>query len=167
MSKLATVLLPAAVLLVACGGSSSTELFEDPIASSDLSEDAPQEEARSATVEAPDTSHDAGREVDANADADANAGADAEADADAGAAPDGGPRCYEDDDCATGICNWKTDRCAATGPVGAPCKRDLECTAGLCNWELETCTEASPSGTPCRRNKECASGVCALDRTCD
>ena len=155
-------MIPAAVLLVACGGSSSTDLFGDPLASSDLPQDTPREEgtdeARSATVE-PRAAEDPGP-VDASHDA----GADADASVDAA---DAGGRCYEDDDCATGICNWKTDRCATASPLGGPCKRDLECADGLCNWELEQCTEASPPGTLCGRNKECASGVCTLDKTCD
>ena len=89
------------------------------------------------------------------------------ADGAADAAIDGGGRCYEDDECATEICNWKTDRCATPAALDGPCKRDLECTDGLCNWELEQCSEASATGTPCRRNKECASGTCTLGKTCE
>ena len=44
MRKLATLILLAAALLVACGGSSSTDLFGDPLASSDLAQDPPREE---------------------------------------------------------------------------------------------------------------------------
>ena len=71
--------------------------------------------------------------------------------------------CSFDTECTSGdqVCNWKTDTCAAPGPLGAPCKRDLECTEGLCNWKLTECSDPAPAGTPCRRNKECASGVCS------
>lgn len=148
--------LPLALVLGACGGASSSELFAEPARAdapgTDPSVDeAPQDE------EAPDAM--TTRIGDAGSDADAST---ADATPPDGGDDAGGKSCDFDTECTGGaVCNWKTDRCATPGPLGAPCKRDLECTAKLCNWKLETCAAPGPKGTACRRNKECVSGTCA------
>ncbi len=151
--------LPLVLLLGACGGASSSELFAEPARADAPGTDPSLEEAPEQDDEAPDAMTTRTRDAGGDEDVDASL-------VDA-APPDGGSdagdrSCDFDTECTGGaVCNWKTDRCAMPGPLGAPCKRDLECTAKLCNWKLETCAAPGPKGTACRRNKECASGTCA------
>ncbi len=72
----------------------------------------------------------------------------------------GGQPCDLDDECATGLCNWKTDVCATPGDLGAPCDRDEECAAALCNWKTDVCAAPGDLGAPCDRDEECAGALC-------
>lgn len=150
--------------IAACGGASSSELFGDSpgvVTEKDASptEPAPAPAAENPAEETPPpapTPSDAGKPPK-------DAGADV---VDASLPEE--TKCSFDSDCAGDdqVCNWKTDTCAAPGPIGAPCKRDLECTNDLCNWKLTTCSDPAPAGTACRRNKECASGSCGANSIC-
>lgn len=154
MGRFAVFGLPVVLLVAACGGASSTELFTEPSAIGD----APATEPAEGDAEAPADEPDQPPSPDATTLSDAP-----DAEADAGSFE----RCSADSECEEpALCNWKIDRCAPPGPIGAPCKRDSECTGGLCNWELETCATKAPSGTACGRNKECASGACSASGTC-
>jgi hypothetical protein len=158
--------------VAACSGASATEMFAgepSPIGESNATEPEPEPEP------GPDAVPPA-RPIEQSEDASAPATKDAaakdsgqDAGQDTGKADAGGPvtKCSFDSDCqGDDVCNWKTDICAAPGPIGAACKRDVECTDGLCNWKLEKCSEPAPSGTACRRNKECASGACGASLLC-
>jgi hypothetical protein len=152
------------VVVAACGGASSSELFgeapgvvtDDP-SRTDPAPSAPSSSSPSSSPtsdEAPESPQDAGAPPTVTQDAAPDV-------VDSGPPP--AQACSFDTECTIDdeVCNWKTDTCAAAGPIGAPCKRDLECNAGLCNWKLTECSEPAPSGTGCRRNKECASGACS------
>lgn len=146
--------LPLVLLVGACGGATSSELFSEP-ASAEAPATEPSADEAPGDEDVPDAMPMKGR--------DASAGDDASSPDAAPVDDGGGGSCDLDSECTGGtVCNWKTDRCAAPGSLGAPCKRDLECTAKLCNWKLETCAAPAPKGTACRRNKECASGSCSL-----
>jgi len=145
--------LSAVLLVAACSGASSSELFSgDPVTGgSAATEPEPQDEAGSTASTPPAEKKDASPTVDAGVDASTK---DAAKEASA-------PKCSFDSECEDGeLCNWKTDTCSAPGALGAACKRDVECSDGLCNWKLETCSEPAPSGSACRRNKECVSDAC-------
>lgn len=81
------------------------------------------------------------------------------------AAPQG-PPCDLDEDCDTGICNWKTDRCASPSPVGSACGRDRECKSQVCNWKTDRCAAPGAKDAPCGRDSECLSGVCLDGDVC-
>lgn len=76
----------------------------------------------------------------------------------------GGAPCETDDECASGLCNWKIEQCSTPGDLGAPCSRDEECAGDLCNWTTDQCSAAGGSGAPCGRDEECVSGQC--NETC-
>lgn len=152
--------------IAACSGAASTELFSgEP---TNVVEPAPTEPGDSTSAAAPSSppkksTPDAAADVSAPPPSKDAGVADAKKDAEPTATA-----CTFDTDCTVDdqICNWKTDTCAAPGPLGAPCKRDLECTDGLCNWKLAECSDPASAGTPCRRNKECASGSCGANSIC-
>jgi hypothetical protein len=143
---------------VACSGSNSGNLFapqcSDPRATTCASTD-PSDPTGSGTGEAtpdgavlpgtppPPPGHDGGTKDAAPSDAD----------------PVGQP-CGRDVECATGLCNWKTEQCSSPAPNGALCDRDVECLSALCNWRLGTCADRGGNGTPCDRDSECATAVC-------
>jgi hypothetical protein len=164
------------VALAACSGASSSELFgESPRVGTDdpSSTEPPVAEPASPeddTSPAGTTPKDAGVKRDAAPDAQRDAHLDAQPDV-VVLVPDASlpEKCSFDSECTVegDVCNWKTDICAAPGPIGAPCKRDLECTNALCNWKLTMCSAPAPAGTPCRRHKECASGVCSATSLCE
>jgi hypothetical protein len=154
------------LLVAACSGATSSELFEpsgehpreqpgasgareqvEP-AATETGGDTGAVTARGGDVEPSDDA--AAPEVDASTQREAS-------DDDAGP-----PRCDEDAECSSGICNSKTDRCTAPGTLGEPCGRDLECQGKLCNTKLEACSPRLPKGGACGRNTECSSGGCRL-----
>ena len=161
-------LLGISILAIAAcsGASSSSDLFGSPpavVTERDASPTEPNAPPESAPEDPPADEPPTKPVRDASAPP-----KDASIDAPAVDAGPAGEACSFDTDCTIDdqVCNWKTDTCAAPGPLGAPCKRDLECSDGLCNWKLTECSDPAPAGTPCRRNKECASGACSANSIC-
>ena len=72
----------------------------------------------------------------------------------------GGEPCTDDDECPTGICNAKLQRCAAPGAIGDPCYDDDECESDLCNSPLEQCAVPGELGSRCYDDDECVSELC-------
>lgn len=77
-----------------------------------------------------------------------------------GSAGTGQPCDNDDDNCPTGLCNWKTGVCSTPGDIGASCQRDEECAGDLCNWVTSMCAVQAEIGTACQRDEECTSDLC-------
>lgn len=154
--------LSAVLLVAACSGASSSELFAgEPAVVIDA------DAATEPVDERPDDRVDASTDEDVTTTKDATTTTTKDASPKDAAKEAAAEECFLDTECKSGdFCNWKTDQCAPPGPLGAPCKRDLECTDKLCNWKLEACSDPAPVGTACRRNKECASGACGGSSIC-
>ena len=73
---------------------------------------------------------------------------------------DAGAPCSRDEECAGGLCNWRTKQCADKGALGAACSRDEECQSALCNWRTYQCSKPGAAGAPCSRDEECTSAQC-------
>lgn len=83
-----------------------------------------------------------------------------------GSTASGGQACQDDEECATGLCNWALDVCTPIGEQGAACGRDDECVGGLvCSWVSDVCIAPAAAGAACQRDEECLSDQCPND-TC-
>jgi hypothetical protein len=71
-----------------------------------------------------------------------------------------GQACDGDDECGTGLCNWKTGTCSVPAEIGSPCQRDEECSSNLCNWKTSSCALPAAIGDSCQRDEECDSNLC-------
>ncbi|NUO52473.1 MAG: hypothetical protein HOV80_26800 [Polyangiaceae bacterium] len=71
-----------------------------------------------------------------------------------------GSECQRDEECAGDLCNWKTSTCALPAPIDDACQRDEECESDLCNWNTSKCSTPGPAGSPCTREEECVSNQC-------